>query len=81
MAVGVAFGIVGLFSLFAGHLTSLLTLAVAALIIYTSIFQLGGWYVVKQDIKLFALVHLTARKKSVEKKRTEKKRNNFKVIK
>ena len=77
MAVGVAFGVVGMFSLFAGNLTSLLTLAVAALIIYTSVFQLGGWWVVKQDIKLFWLTHLTVKKKPT----TKKRKHNFKVIK
>lgn len=55
MAVGIAFGVVGLFGLLAGNFAALLTLVVAALIIYTSIFQLGGWKAVKQDVRLFLL--------------------------
>lgn len=76
MAVGLVFGIVGLIGLLSGQFMSLLTLMIAALIIYTSIFQLGGWYVVKQDAKLFWMTHRPSKAK-----KAVKRRNNFKVIK
>jgi hypothetical protein len=71
------FGIVGLLGLISGNLMSLLTLVIAALIIYTSVFQLGGWPAVKQDINLFLIAHKFTRKQFKAKKRKGK----FKVIK
>ena len=76
MAVGFVFGTVGLIGLLSGNIMSLLTLTIAALIIYTSIFQLGGWPSVKQDIKLFWIAHGPTKAK-----RVSRKRNGFRVIK
>lgn len=51
LALGVVFGIVGLVGLLGGNFMSILTIAISALIIWSTLHNFGGWENFKYDFK------------------------------
>lgn len=51
LVLGIIFGVIGLLDILAGSMGGILTLAIAALIIYTSVHNFGGLEALKWDIK------------------------------
>jgi hypothetical protein len=51
LVLGIIFGVIGVIDIAAGSLGGILTLAIAALIMYTSVHNFGGLEALKWDIK------------------------------
>ena len=75
MTAGVILLIIGLFGLFFGSWMHVINVAIAALIIYTSVYQLGGWAYVKHDILWYL------KRKQDLPKVVKRKRNHLKAVK
>ena len=51
MVIGIIFAVMGLLSIVAGNMGGLLTLAIAALIIFQGVHNFGGWEALTWDFK------------------------------
>jgi len=51
LAAGIIFGVIGLVGLASGNMGSLITLGMAALILWTTGHNAGGWETIKWDLK------------------------------
>lgn len=51
LVLGIIFGVIGVFDIIGGSIGGVLTLAIAALIMYTSVHNFGGLEALKWDIK------------------------------
>lgn len=68
LVLGLIFVALGLYNLFAHqHLFSLLTVAIGALVVYTSVYNMGGWTAALYEIGLGKLTGLRYRGKTKRK--------------
>ena len=51
LVLGIIFGVIGILDIMAGSMGGILTMAISALIIYTSVHNFGGLETLKWDVK------------------------------